>query len=846
MKIGKKLIISMLALTLVTMLLVCAGLYAIIGNMRGNIQKLYGSIRTGTEQTIEEGLYAQDSDSLGVLADTQMEVTDSRLRIVSDAVSQAAEYAEKLYASPSDYINSGYSPVHLSEAPDTLSARYMFSAGVEETDDLTKELKLISNMEELFTPIMKYNSRFLDNLYVGTASGIFYQYTDNNVFRENYVVTKRHWYVNSTSSPDRIMWKETEIDSYGRPCITASMAVKDPAGNVVAVVAADVNFEQMMSNVIGSGLGETGTTFLLGATRDLLAYSNFMEDVEAHDGQLYNAFADHFADPQSVLTKISDCAYSHGEAFRAVLDGKEIYMTARVIPSTGWLLCTAINAEEITEPIGKVTAQSDQLFADASTQMSGEFNSLMMNAILAMVMIVLIAAVIVYFISRTISKPIISLTETVKNTGEGDFDKKSEIDTRDEIGDLARGFNKMQGDLKLYTEHLKTVTADKERISAELNVAAQIQSDMLPQIFPPFPQKKEIDLFASMTPAKEVGGDFYDFFLVDDDHMAMVIADVSGKGIPAALFMMVTKILINERTLSGDTPGQILTVVNDRICDHNDADMFVTVWLGILEISTGKITAANAGHDDPAIYRAGGEFAIVKNRHGPVIGAMGGMVYRDFTIDLQPGDKLFLYTDGLPEATDANEKMFTIDGMLKALNEAGDIPPKEILSAVWDSVGAFVGDAPQFDDLTMLCISYLGSKANEKTLTVPAVTDQLDEVTAFIDAFLEERGCSVKTQMQIDLSVEEVFVNIAHYAYPEKEGDAEIRLSEADGVVTLVFADAGIPYDPLQREDPDVTLSAEERKIGGLGILLVKKNMDEVSYSYENGRNVLTLKKRIH
>ena len=433
----------------------------------------------------------------------------------------------------------------------------------------------------------------------------------------------------------------------------------------------------------------------------------------------------------------------------------------------------------------------------------------------------------------------------MKNTGEGDFDKKSDIDTSDEIGDLARGFNKMQDDLKLYTENLKTVTADKERIGAELNVATQIQADMLPRIFPPFPQKNEFDLFASMTPAKEVGGDFYDFFLVDEDHLALVMADVSGKGVPAALFMMVTKILINERTLSGDTPAEILSVVNDRICDHNDADMFVTVWLGILEISTGKITAANAGHDDPAIYRAGGEFAIVKNRHGPVIGAMEGMAYHDFTIDLQPGDKLFLYTDGVPEATDATEKMFTLDGMLNVLNESRDLPPEEILGAVWNRVNAFVGDAPQFDDLTMLCLEYKGTKQGETVLTVPADAEKLGEVMAFIDTFLEAHDCPPKAQMQIDLSAEEIFVNIANYAYPDGPGDAQIRLSEENSVVTLIFTDSGIPYDPLQKAEPDLTLSAEDRQIGGLGVFLVKKNMDTVSYRYENGKNVLTMTKSI-
>ena len=713
MRIGKKLIISMLALTLGTMLLVYGGLYAIIGDLRENIQTLYEEIRTGAEQTIEEGLYAQDSDSLGVLADMQMEVTDSRLRIVSDAVEQSAEFAERLYASPAKYANTTYAPVHLSEAPDTLSARYMFSAGVEETGALRAELKLLSNMEEIFAPVMRYNSQLLDNLYVGTASGIFYQYTDNNVFRENYVVTQRHWYESAASTPDKIMWKETEIDSYGRPCITASMAVKNSEGTVVAVVAADVNFEQMMSNVIGSGLGETGTTFVLGVTRDLVAYSTFMDDVKAHNG-LYNAFEDHFTDPRSVMRKIDDCAYGHGEAFHAEMDGREIYMTAREIPSTGWLPCTAINAEEITEPIGKVTAQSDKLFADARTKMSAEFKSLIVNTLSALVAIVLVVAVVEYFISRTISKPIIKLTDTVKNTGDGDFEQKSDIDTRDEIGDLARGFNKMQDDLKLYTENLKTVTAEKERISAELNVATQIQADMLPRIFPPFPQKKEIDLFASMTPAKEVGGDFYDFFLIDENHLALVIADVSGKGVPAALFMVISKTLIKNRVMQGGTPAQILADVNNQLCEGNDADMFVTCWLGIFDLSTGVLTAASAGHEFPAVCGPDRKFELLKDKHGFVLAGMEGARYRDYEIQLERGGSIFVYTDGVPEATNANNEMFGADRMLASLNRRADKKPEVFIKEVISAAKEFTGEAPQFDDMTMVGMTWLAND-REKT-----------------------------------------------------------------------------------------------------------------------------------
>ena len=713
MKIGKKLIVSMLALTLGTMVLVFVGLYAITGVLRGNIQKLYEEIRTGAEQTIEEGLYAQDSDSLGVLADMQMEVTDSRLRIVSDAVEQSAEFAERLYASPSKYSNSPYNPVHLSKAPETISSRYMFSAGVKETAALNAELKLISNMEEIFAPVMRYNSRFIDNLYVGTASGIFYQYTDNNVYRENYVVTKRHWYTNSTSSPNKIMWKETEIDSYGRPCITASMAVKDSKGKVVAVVAADVNFEQLMSNVIGSGLGETGTTFVLGATRDLVAYSNFMKDVEEHNG-LYNKFENHFANSTAVLRKIDACAFGDGEAFKAELDGKEIYMTAREIPSTGWLLCTAINAEEIMEPIGKVTEQSDALFADARSKMTGEFKSLLIKAILSFIVITLIIVVIEYYVSRTISKPIIKLTDTVKNTGEGDFDNKSDIDTRDEIGDLARGFNKMQDNLKLYTENLKAVTAEKERIGAELNVATQIQADMLPRIFPPFPERNEIDIFASMSPAKEVGGDFYDFFLIDENRLALVIADVSGKGVPAALFMVISKTLIKNRAMQGGTPAQILADVNNQLCEGNDAEMFVTCRLGIFDFSTGKLTASNAGHEFPAVCGPDRKFELLKDKHGIVLAAMEGVRYRDYEIQLEPGGSIFVYTDGVPEATNSGCELFGTDRMLESLNRRADQKPEIFIKEVGSDVTGFTGEAPQFDDVTMVGMTWYGND-REKT-----------------------------------------------------------------------------------------------------------------------------------
>ena len=242
----------------------------------------------------------------------------------------------------------------------------------------------------------------------------------------------------------------------------------------------------------------------------------------------------------------------------------------------------------------------------------------------------------------------------------------------------------------------------RQRIETELNVAAQIQADMLPRIFPAFPQRKEFDIYASMSPAKEVGGDFYDFFLVDDDHLALVIADVSGKGVPAAMFMVIAKTLLKNAVQSGMSPALALETVNDQLCENNDAEMFVTVWLGVYEISTGKLTAANAGHEYPAIRHENGCFELYKDKHGFVLAGMKGISYREYTLELGIGDTLFVYTDGVPEATNEKNVLYGTTRMLETLNKETDASPENILQAVKRDISQFVGDVTQFDDITML------------------------------------------------------------------------------------------------------------------------------------------------
>ena len=251
---------------------------------------------------------------------------------------------------------------------------------------------------------------------------------------------------------------------------------------------------------------------------------------------------------------------------------------------------------------------------------------------------------------------------------------------------------------------------EQERIVKELSTARQIQNSVLPHIFPPFPERKEIDLFASMDPARDVGGDFYDFFFIDEDHLCLVIADVSGKGIPAALFMMFSKRIIEDFAKIEHSVSEILRKTNEVLCDNNQAEMFVTVWLGILEISTGRMAASNAGHEYPAICKKDGSFELYKDKHGFVIGGMPGVRYKEYALQMEPGDKIFVYTDGVPEATAGSGEMFGAERMTAALNTCADGRPEVILRRVRSAVDDFVGDAEQFDDLTMMCLEYKGTE----------------------------------------------------------------------------------------------------------------------------------------
>ncbi len=421
------------------------------------------------------------------------------------------------------------------------------------------------------------------------------------------------------------------------------------------------------------------------------------------------------------------------------------------------------------------------------------------------------------------------------------------IKNRDELGLLAKSVEKMSLDMNRYIKDLTNATAERERLGAELNVATKIQAEMLPRVFPPYKNHPEIELFASMTPAKEVGGDFYDFFMVDDDHFAFTVADVSGKGVPAALFMVIAKTLLKDAAFSFKTPAEIFAHVNNTLCEGNESGLFVTCWLGILEISTGKLTFANAGHTAPVISK-NGEVSFLRTKPNLMLAAMEGLPYKNHEIFINPGDKIFVYTDGVTEACDSENQLYGDDRLLSVLKkeEPKSLSPKEILDFINSDIEDFVSGADQFDDITMMAMFFKkkDGETNMKELKITAEDRNMERVNDFIHSCLPS-DCTPILMNKIDLAIEEIFVNIAHYAYNPKVGETWISASFTDNVLTVIFKDKGKPFNPIAKEDPDITLSAEERDIGGLGIFLTKKFMDSVYYEYKDGHNILTIRKKI-
>lgn len=410
-----------------------------------------------------------------------------------------------------------------------------------------------------------------------------------------------------------------------------------------------------------------------------------------------------------------------------------------------------------------------------------------------------------------------------------------EIKTRDEMEEMAMIINEMNSSLK-----------EKDRMKTELYLAKDIQMSMLPKVFPPFPEQNYFDIYANMEPAREVGGDFYDFFMLDDKNVVVVIADVSGKGIPAALFMSIAKIIIKNNMISGYSVGECFSRTNNVFSENNEAGLFITSWLGLFNVETGILTYVNAGHNPPLISHKNGTFEFLKSTPGFVLGGLEGIKYRQNEVKLNVGDKLFLYTDGVTEAHNTSNNLYGEKRLKEYLDAHINDSINNLISGLRTDIKKYAGDALQSDDITMLVLEYMRQKATfGETQIFPADREALYPCTDFVNAKLIDAGCSIKIQNQIDLVIEEIFVNIVDHGYQSMKGEIEITIDITEDIATIIFKDRGVPFNPLLKETPNLSLSSDERSIGGLGIYLSKQLMDSLEYDFSNGQNILTVRKKI-
>ena len=460
----------------------------------------------------------------------------------------------------------------------------------------------------------------------------------------------------------------------------------------------------------------------------------------------------------------------------------------------------------------------------------------MMNAA-ELVTFVILFAMIFLLIKKLVSSNIQKIDESLSRIAAGDLDVDVDAQGTSEFESLSENINTT-------VEYLQDLMEkESERIGKELEYAKVIQRSALPSLFPPFPERSDFEIYALMDPAKEVGGDFFDFELLDGTALGFCVADVSGKGIPASLFMMRAKTLIKSYGIAGLRADEILNSVNNELCKNNESGMFLTCWLGILNTETGVIEYANAGHNPPLIRHENGDFEYLNsNKPNFILAGMEDLKYRRYETMLAAGDEIFLYTDGVTEATDANNKLFGEPRLLDALNSMKESSCAEKCSLLRGKIDEFVGEAPQFDDITMLSLRYYGSG---DTMTCEAVMENYDKAVGFIEQKAEEYGCPMKLIPKINVAVDEVVTNIISYAYGDAIGLMSVEVLPCECPrkgICISFIDRGVPFNPLDNPDPDVNATAEDRQIGKLGIYMVKKLMDKVEYEYSNGNRLMLTK----
>ncbi len=627
-------------------------------------------------------------------------------------------------------------------------------------------------------------------------------------------------------------WSEPYYDDGGGNMVftTYSRPLYDKQGNIYAILTADLSLRWFTAVVSRMKPSERAYTFMVSRNGYYLTHTDpdrimnetiFSATMEMEDSKVREIGKKMLDGDKSSILFMNDDTLSY--AFFAP------------ITHTGWSVCTVCPTSDILDSLHQMTIYVGII------------------GILGSLILLIVSMRVI----KSLTAPLTLFASSAREIAQGNFSTKlPDIHTHDEMKELHNSFSHMQQSLVHYIDELKSTTATKERIESELSIAREIQMGMIPKIFPPFPERNDVDLYAILRPAKEVGGDLYDFF-IDENKLYFTIGDVSGKGVPASLFMAVTRSLFRSVATHLQTPSKIVQSMNGSIAETNESNMFVTLFVGVLDLTTGNLQYCNAGHNPPVFISPSGEPRFMTVKPNIPVGLFDAFEFVNEVCVIETGVTLFLYTDGLTEAENYHKELYSEARLLTTLQANAACPPKALTEVMNHSIADHVNGCEQSDDLTILCIKFKEyTRTNNDTsktvnmhkeITLNNEVEELSLLIPFTEELCDELNLSPAMASGLNLVLEEAVSNIILYGYPDKRKD-KIRLNVCNSENKLIFtlSDHGVPFDPTIAPETDVSLSAEERPVGGLGIFLIRKMMDRVEYQRTDDTNILTMIKKLN
>ncbi|MGM0509472.1 MAG: SpoIIE family protein phosphatase [Fusobacteriota bacterium] len=720
MSIRKKIILLFLSIFLISMFLFLYITQKSVLDGGKNAIEAIEKLKVEASEESGEQLKSQANLYLNKLVKSQAANSNYIFKNIEAQINLAHDYSVSLWNSQEGAVNKNSevknlanhkSDSELIENPG-LDFYYSLAPKVKESE-VKNEIELLSNLSTVFKSIVKNNKELailplsIDGVYIGTESGVFYNMTWLAYYNKDYDPRKRPWYISAKKSKE-LNWSDLYVDVASDDyLVTVSKPCYDEKGNFKGVIGIDVNINAMI-DIITTQISDIGEALLVNKEGQIITYESLTPELK----NMFGNQKDLSKTNNDNLKKIANEIKSGGEGVKEIQFEKTSKLIGySSIESTDWSLVFVGSTDEIMKYVNQSKKEIEeagktvQSLSQKSVKKTIQYTLIVFGIILVLTILLLVR------FSRLITDPLSKLTNKVKKIGDGNLEETIDIKTGDEIEILADSFNEMLSDLKTYIKNLKETTAAKEKMESELAISHKIQASMLPRIFPPFPERDEFKIFGTMRPTKEVGGDFFDFYFIDDDKFCFTIADVSGKGIPAALFMVISKVILRNESQKFDNIDEVFNNANNKIVSQNDELLFVTVFSGIIDLKTGEVEFVNAGHNPPLICKAGSDnFEYLELNKGFVLGGMPDFKYVKQHLKMDPGDILYMYTDGVNEAMDVNDNQYSEKRLKDKLDNIGTKDITEIENKITTDLKMFTKGAKQSDDVTMLIFKYEGKE----------------------------------------------------------------------------------------------------------------------------------------